>query len=626
MGTAEVILCEEVHARKQWTILRQQLHERFDRWLNALKARLSETQPHLPEVTQVVRETVGRLPGQTTAALTAVAAVYCWLAFVFLPTGAYWNPDNGYRRLMVDSARFDPLPDFRVDYSGRWLDPQLQFLPLLRNLFFTRGDHLYITQPASIVLLSTPFIALFGDRGGLVMPIVFGMLSAYLVGRLTRKLDFAPEWVGVLITGLATPILIYSLVLWEHTLSVALSVGAVLLVMGEEESPKRWDAGLSGVLAALAASVRKELLLLAAMIGLVLVIRVLERGQWRRPWAWKAVFQWGAAFALVFGVYVLLNYLQTGLLVPSEIGINTPPQYSSNAYLLNHGLNSIVAFVFDARYGSLGSWLIIALLVYVFAGKATQTPVRRALQLVVLVVLAIGVWTFKPTGRLYGVLSVSPFLVLGLTPGYESDRAARDLWLIVLGFFTLAMIGLGLFTSRGPSRGPEWGARYFLPIFPLGVPLALAALKGLIRSSQQSWLARAQLGVGLFLIGLSAYLLILGVARMHTALTRMSLRGGAMLALPEKHIVSDLWWLPAETPAVYRAKDMFFVRSTEQFTAWVAAAHANGVEQFVYVSYRPMRRALLKALLPAQTHGTVFEDRVLGEGLHLIRIKIEPLP
>jgi hypothetical protein len=35
MGAAEVISFEEVRARKQWDTLRQQLHKRFDQWLEA---------------------------------------------------------------------------------------------------------------------------------------------------------------------------------------------------------------------------------------------------------------------------------------------------------------------------------------------------------------------------------------------------------------------------------------------------------------------------------------------------------------------------------------------------------------------------------------------------------------
>ena len=37
MGAAEVIAFEEVRASKQWSALRQQLHERFDHWLDTLE-------------------------------------------------------------------------------------------------------------------------------------------------------------------------------------------------------------------------------------------------------------------------------------------------------------------------------------------------------------------------------------------------------------------------------------------------------------------------------------------------------------------------------------------------------------------------------------------------------------
>ena len=42
MGCAEVISFGEVRATKQWATLRQQLHIRFDQWLDRLEARLQE--------------------------------------------------------------------------------------------------------------------------------------------------------------------------------------------------------------------------------------------------------------------------------------------------------------------------------------------------------------------------------------------------------------------------------------------------------------------------------------------------------------------------------------------------------------------------------------------------------
>ena len=42
MGDAEVISFEEVRARKQWDTLHQQLHERFDQWIDTLEKQLHD--------------------------------------------------------------------------------------------------------------------------------------------------------------------------------------------------------------------------------------------------------------------------------------------------------------------------------------------------------------------------------------------------------------------------------------------------------------------------------------------------------------------------------------------------------------------------------------------------------
>src|SRR5215471_21540031 len=55
MGAAEVIAFEEVRARKQWDTLRQQLHARFDQWLDIL-----EQQWHEPPSTLAVGSTEDR--------------------------------------------------------------------------------------------------------------------------------------------------------------------------------------------------------------------------------------------------------------------------------------------------------------------------------------------------------------------------------------------------------------------------------------------------------------------------------------------------------------------------------------------------------------------------------------
>ena len=54
MGQAEVLSLSEVRARKQWDDLRQDLHLRFDQWLDDLEARLPDPAGILPEVSDLV--------------------------------------------------------------------------------------------------------------------------------------------------------------------------------------------------------------------------------------------------------------------------------------------------------------------------------------------------------------------------------------------------------------------------------------------------------------------------------------------------------------------------------------------------------------------------------------------
>ena len=53
MGCAEIIALSEVRASKQWEVLRQQLHTRFDQWLDALEQQWSEPPSTLPEAAQI---------------------------------------------------------------------------------------------------------------------------------------------------------------------------------------------------------------------------------------------------------------------------------------------------------------------------------------------------------------------------------------------------------------------------------------------------------------------------------------------------------------------------------------------------------------------------------------------
>ena len=73
MGAAEVISFEEGRARKQWSTLRQQLHERFDQWLDTLEQAWHEPPATLSEVSATVWDLRQQLTGGLTETIVAHA-------------------------------------------------------------------------------------------------------------------------------------------------------------------------------------------------------------------------------------------------------------------------------------------------------------------------------------------------------------------------------------------------------------------------------------------------------------------------------------------------------------------------------------------------------------------------
>src|SRR5918912_1979962 len=63
MGSAQVISLSEVRASRHWQGLRDQLHARFDQWLDRLQEQLPDPQTHLSEVTEAVWQLRQELTG-----------------------------------------------------------------------------------------------------------------------------------------------------------------------------------------------------------------------------------------------------------------------------------------------------------------------------------------------------------------------------------------------------------------------------------------------------------------------------------------------------------------------------------------------------------------------------------
>ncbi len=572
---------------------------------------------------------VRRADWPTAAALGLVAGVYVWLAFFFLPPGVYWSPDIGYKRLQAENVRFTPWLDLTIDYPGAWLDPEFKYVPFRYTFYYLWQGRLHFAQPPAMAVLGSPFVALFGDRGESVVPVLAGLVCVGLTARLMRAVGARPPWAGVLLAGLATPMLIYGLFLWEHILGVALGLGAMTLAFEGTDASTPRRLLFSGLLTGLAASVRKELMLLALVLGAVLTLNILATENPRRRQAWKGLALWAGAGALVLAAYELISFLNSGYLVPPEFRISLAPEYTPRAYLLTHGLRSLADFIFDPQFGLMGDLLIVAVAAYGLASRGPRTRVRDAIQVAALAALGIGVWNgvrqLGAAGGLIGLLSASPFLVVG-SVAEARDRAARNLLWLTLGFYALALLNLSLFTAAGPYQaGLEWGTRFALIVFPLSVPFVLDGLRTIRARTAHSWLARLHLALALLLIGLSVFIQLRGVSKMSTPAVGPQSRA-EMLAAPERQVLTNLWWLTAAAPQVYQAKEVFFVNSEAELRAWLGAAYPRGVRGFAFVGYVPLDPPTAASTAPPGIRLTVVETRGLSNQMILTRVEMGAAP
>lgn len=565
--------------------------------------------------------------GRTTAALSLAAGVYLWLAFLYLPPGAYWSPDIGYKRLQAENVRFTPWLDLTIDYPGARIDPGLKYVPFRNTFYYLWQGRIHFAQPPVMAVLASPFVALFGDRGERVMPLLAGLISLWLAAQLTRAVGAEPVWTGMVIAALATPVMIYSLFLWEHILAVTLGLGAMVLALKRPEVRSRPDWILGGLLAGLAASARKELMLFALVLGAAQALEHFQNENWRRWRTWTGLASWAAAALCMLGLYELFSYLNSGNLVPPEFRISVAPEVTPHAYLLVNGVRSLSDFIFDPQFGWRGDVMFLAVIAYWAASRGLRGRPREAIQIAALAVLLAGEWDgvqhLGLASGLVGVLSASPILILGLGDGSAATRKLR--W-ITLGFYGLVLLNLGLLTASGPYQtGLEWGSRFALIVFPLSVPPVLNGLKAVRERAALSWLARAHLALALMLIGLSVLIQLWGVSKTSAPAVGLESRE-ALLAVPERQVLTNLWWLSAAAPRLYLAKEMFFINSEADLRAWMSAAYPLGVRGFAFVSYVPLTESIAVTLAPPGTQVGVVETQRLSNTMLVTHVELLPAP
>ena len=359
---------------------------------------------------------------------------------------------------MTERGRLDP----GVGYWAEQWDPEGRLHPLYSTV---RIGHRWVQVTTLPVLyLGWPLYRLGGYRLALLLPMVGSVLAALAARALARRIapGESDGWAAFWIVGLASPLAIYALDFWEHSLGVAAMAWAVVLLLDLVEWRRRWPvAGAAGALFGAAATMRTEALVYAVVtVGAACLLLLVRR---RRPAA--AV---GAGLIAVLGLaaVVAANYALELATAGGSIRFGRASGTASSAVSTAGDVAGTrleeAALTAVSLHPSLepSSYLVgvalLGLLVFVALrarGEGDAGPV---------VVAAVGVGALylirftDGLGFVPGLVATTPLAALALARGW-GPLAAR----VVLGTALVALPVVWATQYQGGAP-PQWGGRYIL--------------------------------------------------------------------------------------------------------------------------------------------------------------------
>jgi len=481
--------------------------------------------PNRPWVFSVLRRPI--------VAGAVLLVIYVALSFLMSPRG-FLGTDTGGKvatvKVMSERGDFDP----DVGYWAAPWDPDAR----VHGLYYTSrvGDRYLNVTSLPMVLAARPLWDLGGYRAALLLPMLGGVATALAARALARRLGSDEGWTAFWVIGLASPVAVYALDLWEHSLGLALmGWAAVVLVDAVDRRPSWWRGLVAGSLLGAAAAMRTEAF--AYAVGMVGVACVVIAFGTRRSLASALVVGATAiaGLALAFGANLALETVVIGEQIRSSRASGAAGGGGSSALLrVKEALTTLASPVpvVDVSAWILGGALTVAL-IYA-AVKATRPREQRLAATAGGVVLLIYVYRLiDGLGFVPGLIAATPFAAVGLALGW---RGRTPRLVLLLGLVPLPLVFAFQFVG---GAAPQWAGRYLLASGLLLAVVGIAESRRMV-----SW---ARTGAIVLSVAVTAF----GLAWLSVRSHEVADAAAALNGRPEEVLISPNGFVPREFGASY---------------------------------------------------------------------------
>jgi hypothetical protein len=522
------------------------------------------------------------------------------LLFLFaLPSRVFWITDCAAKYLTTVNIEQKDFKDCSIDYPGAPLDPGFKANPIPDPLSVVKEKKLYSYYPPLFPFLAAPLYALFGYYGLFILPLAGALACLGLALKIASLSGLSRFWSALYGAAVfaCTPCLFYTFCYWEHTLANAGVLLSIYLLIKQIRGGPRSSLFYSGLVMGLATGLREEFILLSAALFLALL---LDRAQQKKrvflflggklaglmP-VW--IFQYWAV-GNPLGFHVANNLNSSDLFSRSEGGqIWMERMKVAGDLLANISSSDTITFVFVLGFTGLALFLLLE------RKQRMGTALTMTLFSIILAFSSLLIF-FQTADTIEAWFNGDGFIMHGalILPGLagflyrKKETSARIVRLLRNGSL-LFIVLLCLTAPPLTITGLHWGPRLFLPVFPILLLPTFLFFSSLLSKKEEAFglpIQRIGLYTGLaLLLGVCAATQFYSLSVLKKKLDLSDRISKQVMSLPEKVVVSNVWWFSQDMAGIFYEKTFLFAGDKETHDSLVDAMKEQGEEGYLYVAW-----------------------------------------
>lgn len=528
-------------------------------------------------------------PALTVIASFAGLYLVAWHA---ISPPVFFSPDLGVRFIQIQQLVEHQWQTFAISYPARSLDPNLHHVPYYYGYSVVDGQ-IYFNIGSVFPLLASLLYAGIGTAALPLLPILGSVCIGLVVFQLARFTDLKFSLVAFCATVFATPVLFYSVIIWNHTVGTALGLLATYgLVLGFTEK-RHLPLFLGGIATGLSFSQRPELYVFA--VSLAIATLLVYRPAWQQL---LTVLSGGLAGALPVWIlhYVWVGHPFGMLAAPNLFGYGNPEvvPFSPEVFGITRSMHLSRLLIHLDPYRPvtyIAGFCVLAGIAILFLTLRHMEDQKRPFLFLGIGFTAVGYALYVPATETYsfaGFISALPLLPLAVTyvdrDSHESPKNRNTYHFV----FATAIAFLALMFVLWPTYGgKQWGARYLLPAYPLFIYLALYAYN----EYSHRWNTHLQNVLrfcGISLLVLSVFVQFLSLRLLFNELRDEVALYDQVAQLPVDLVVTSGPYLGARMQGALPEKTFLFVSDTDGLEALVPRFVEHNIDRFAVLVWEDL--------------------------------------